>query len=385
MPERYNGGGGPLRLWSYIGAVHAALLVGWLVVVAQHGLPHGDWATWRLAAERAFSGQLDAVWATDFDAVTLDRWFYPPFALWFYRPLVGLSDGATFAICAGLQILAGALGFGLLVRELRLPEAIAFPAALIFFGSAAFCYDVMLGQNGATLLCAYALAIVALRRGRGLWAGLALAPLGIKPGFVLAPAAALLWRERRAFAGFALAGAALVASGLPFGAQAWADFLVSVQNQADYATTGLGGRHNVTVRGFLLALTGSPQAARILWALALVPAVAAFARVVARGDAIRSLSATVLFTVSTSVYVNAYDGVLLLLPALDLAARPPADPRLARGLWGAIFVAWLWDERTWLWPLTGLVSPGEISLVGVLSFAWLLAWATSPGASRSPA
>ena len=73
------------------------------------------------------------------------------------------------------------------------------------------------------------------------------------------------------------------------------------------------------------------------------------------------------------MYVNAYDGVVLLVPALDLLARPLPRP-VDRGLWAAIFVAWLVDARTWLWPMLLPLEPGTFSLVGAVAWVWLGVW-----------
>lgn len=364
------------RLWWGLAALHLAVLLAWFVTVAVHGPPPGDWATFRLAAERAFGGELAGVWATDFDVVRHDRWFYPPYALWLYLPLRGLSDGAAYALCAGGQLAAAVASLILLARALALPRGHVAAAAVVFGGSAAFQYDLMLGQNGATLLLAYSAAAALLRADRPVAAGLVLAPLGLKPNFTLPPALGFVLGNRRALLGFALAGLLLLAASAPFGAQAWRDFVVAVANQSAYAGTALGGRHNVTPRGLGLAATGSPEVADAVWVLAALVGAAAAVRVTrAATDPVRPVSAAVLLTLAANPYVNAYDGVILLVPALDLLAHPH---RRGRALWVALFAAWLVEARNWLWPLLGPVEPGGWSIVGVVALGWLVAWAVEP-------
>lgn len=365
------------RLWVVVALSHLLFFVLWASGTVRDGVPHDDWWAFRLAAERAWAGQWDVVYPLDFDQVPRDRFLYPPYALVLYLPTVFLSETAAFLVIDGIQLLALGIAAVLLIRELKPPDDVRDALLASLVGSAALTWELILGQNGGLFLLAYTLALVAWRRGAHGWAGIGLGILGIKPHWTLAPAVLFGLFSRRALLGFAAVGIGLVCLSLPLGLERWHEFWVVSTNQADLVSTRLEGRHNLTIRGLVLALTGSTTVVNVAWVALLIPSGLALLAVWrAAVDPSRKISALVLFTLSMNLYTNVYDGLVMLLPALDWLCGPDRlGERVVRIGTIAMGIAWLWDARTWLWPvaLSEVLEPGPFSLVGLVALSMLLA------------
>lgn len=369
------------RLWVTLALCHVLFFALWAGGAVRDGVPHDDWWAFRLAAERAWSGQWDLVYPLDFSQVPRDRFLYPPYALVLYLPTAFLPDTLAFLAIDAIQLLALGIATTLLIRELRPPEDVRDALLASLIGSAALTWELILGQNGGLFLLAYVLAVVAWRRRAPGWMGIGLGILGIKPHWTLAPAICLGLSSRRALLGFAAVGIALVGVSLPLGIERWHEFWVVSTNQVDLVSTRLEGRHNLTIRGLVLALTGSATAVSLAWGLLLIPSgLALWAVWRAAVDPVRKISALVLFTLSMNLYTNVYDGLVMLLPAMDWLCGPDRlGERVVQIGVAAMMIAWLWDARTWLWPvaLPQILEPGPFSLVGLVALSMLLAlgWA----------
>lgn len=365
-----------LVVWRLVATLHLVFLITWLVQVVVHQDPSGDWWDYREAAIRWFDGAGAALYVPDFEHEPAYRFIYPPYTLYLFLPLAAVSESVAYALIASVQLAAVLAAVWLLIREVD-PDPDTRSAVLLgFFASAAFTWEVILGQTGGGFLLSYTLALLAWRRGRSSRAGLALSILGIKPHWTVAPALLLAGFDRRAWLAFALAGVGLVVASLPLGIELWQGFLDAATGQVDLVNTHLGHeRHNLAVRGFLVAQDLSLPWLRAAWWAVVVPAsVALIAVWRAPVDPLRKISALILFTVSTNYYVNIYDSVVLLIPVLDWTSGPDRLPiSWSRAGSVAIVVAWLWDARTWLWPVFLPVDPGPFCLSGIVSVGLLLA------------
>ncbi|MEM6928228.1 MAG: glycosyltransferase family 87 protein [Myxococcota bacterium] len=363
------------RFWFAVAVLHTVFLVLWVTQALAGGPPEHDWSFFQTSAIRAWTGDWDAVYAVGVKPTPTVRFLYPPYAIGLYLPTVLLSKPAAYLFITGLQLGAVGLAIGLLWREVRPSVDTSIAVLAGFFGSAAFAWEVILGQTGGMFLLAYVLAVVAWRRGRPGLAGTALGILGVKPHWTAAPAILLAFVDRRAWAAFAGVGAVLVAASLPLGLDPWRDFFTTAFGQTDLVTNHLEGRHNLSVRGLVLAVSGSGTVVNLVYAVVLLPLVVALVAVWrAPVDPLRKVSALVLFTVSANLYVNIYDALVLLVPVMDWASGPDRLPRswVRLGL-GAMAVAWLWDARTWLWPVLLPVEPGPFCLAGLVAAGWLVA------------
>ncbi len=364
-----------LRLWQVFALFHIVFFALWCMAAVRDGLPLNDWWAFRLAAERVWDGQFDMIYPLDFEA-RKDHFIYPPYALWMYLPTVWMSETVAFLVIATGQLTSLVTATVLLIREIRPDENTRDTLIATLFGSASATWLVVLGQNGGLFLLAYTLAYIALNRGYPVLAGVGLGILGLKPNWTVAPTALLAFRGRRMLLGFAGVGIALVLISLPLGVQRWFDFVTVSSHQASMVSATLDGRHNITIRGLVLALSDSELVVNIVWAVLLVPAIAALVRLWRpETDPLRKVSSLVLFTLSMNLYTNVYDGVVMVLPALDwVCGRNLLPDPLRRAGVVAMMIAWTWDARTWMWPivLPDVLEPGPFSLVGLVALGMLL-------------
>jgi hypothetical protein len=261
----------PARIVQAIVSIVATLLcciASWIFLT--RALGSTDFLVFYSAAKMAVAGRGAAVYdRTNLDSVEhalspelppgdYSPYLYPPQALLFLSPL-GFLDGHQARTC-WLGLMIGSLIGGLFVilRTYRIEGAarIWFVSLALLSGPVVWC--ILIGQFGTVLLLALALAVWAMKQGRTITAGAALAILLIKPHEAL-PLLLYLAGARRyqILSSVALWTVAGLLGGLAlFGPAYYAGFihstLANLSNNANFINSQLGP----TFRGVLLSIFG---------------------------------------------------------------------------------------------------------------------------------
>lgn len=364
------------RIVAVLMGLHGAMiLLYWLSEWQQGSATQRDWYTYQRAARQLVDGDW-SFYATDFFSDP-HRYLYPPYGVWYFTPLAWTTGSWGYVAVVASQLAAAAGALWLLRRDLR-------PLVLgAVVGSTWLFFDLMIGQIAATLLLCIVAALVLWRRGQPLAAGMVWGLAAIKPQFVWPAVWVAAVADRRVFAGLAVAGVGLALATLPFGVDAWLDFVATAQAQAAYATGELTVTHNASLIGFLKGFLATEPAR---WAYrAFLPvglATAGFGAWRHRADPAVCMALATLLGLSLNVYVNTYDLLLLLVPAAVWHARRDHHPiALHRAVTVAFVASWWWDQWVVLYrTFLGLPKSTVGSAGGLLAFGWLLAWAVLPPA-----
>lgn len=257
----------------------------------------------------------------------------PPPAALLLVPLALLPPVLGFALFTGLSLLAMAATYRILTGALGCPRLPTLLAVLAVPGS----FGLALGQWGAILTLALAVAVWALRR-RPILCGLCLALLLVKPQYVwLVPVALVVTRRWRVALGLA-AGALLIALASlalvgPAGLLAWVRLSLATSNGQVGMSSGLPA----LVTGALGVEAGW---ASVLAGAALVTLGAIRYRDRMRAHPEMAVAAFACLSLLLCLHVLSQD-YLLVAPALALAAR--VRPGLATAAAVLISVAFLGD------------------------------------------
>lgn len=359
---------------AWIAAVpHLGFLGLFFASALSDGPPRKDWYAFQIAAERATSGGLMAMYP-DFYSDG-QRFIYPPYAVLFYLPLAPLSPVVAYTLVTIAQVGSVVAAAWLAARALG-AERQRFAAALVLFAaSASFGYQTILGQNAGTFLLALTAATALLASGRSFAAGLVLGMLAIKPNWLFAPLGLMLLFDRRAFAGMVTACGALVALSLARGLGPWYRFVELAGTQARHTGDVEGGRHNIAIRGVLVGALGPGHGRLIdaIWTLSVVLVTPALLWAWTRPIGIwRKMSMLTLFVVSMNLYVNSYDAVVLLLPALELLfGTDPVRPGSRRAIGVMIGLSWAADIVGYMYPVLFGIPYPPFTTDGLVAFVWL--------------
>ncbi len=183
------------------------------VAAARIGVAHGWASIYDLGLQQA---QLDAM-GSGITVAQLARFISPPPVAWLALPFATLPYTAGYWAWSGLLLLALGLTWQLAAPAGGLARVIYLLAAL---GWLPVIYGLQLGQPGLFVAAGVAGSYALLRAKRPFWAGVALAPVALKPQLAfLVPLALLAARQNRAFLGSVAAlGAVAAASVLALGA-----------------------------------------------------------------------------------------------------------------------------------------------------------------------
>jgi glycosyl transferase family 87 len=198
------------------------------VVGARIGLAHGWGSIYDLGLQQA---QLDSM-GSGITIAGLARFISPPPVAWLALPFTPLPYPVAYWAWSALLLAALAFTWYLVAPGEGRARVIFLAAAV---GWLPVIYGLQLGQPGFFVALGVAGSYTLLRAKRPFLAGLALAPLALKPQLAfLVPLALLATRQFRAFAGSAvalgvLAGASLLALG-PDGVRAYLDRLSFASN-----------------------------------------------------------------------------------------------------------------------------------------------------------
>lgn len=211
--------------------------------------------------------------------------------------------------------------------------------ALAFAASEPLAETIVIGQTSAFMLLVWIAGVRLARSRRDVLAGAVLGLGVMKPQlFLLVPVVLLATRRYRALAAFLASAASLVALGaLVAGPHAYAAWLELLRSSSYGAVREANAFHMCSIEALVRAFVPSVRLAVAVHAVASVALVAmlyAFAR---RAEEKVAWAAAALVTVVVAPHLIVYDAVLLLVPALVLAAEKPA--RLALG--AAFVIAWL--------------------------------------------
>ncbi len=262
---------------------------------------------------------------------------YPPTILPILLPFALAPLGASFYLWLAFSTTIAAASFLLLLAELRLDRQGQLTLLLAYLSFYPLSMHLWQGQTTLLLLLGFTLAYVAWRRGKDLWAGVALALCSVKPTLLLLFLLVLLWKRRwRTLTGFVGGAAALALPTLPLvGLRGWREFLdmtVSSLGWQDVYGNFPATMHNW--RALALQLLGPGTAATALLAGLTLLALAALAwtwRGQWQADGPRfplQVAATLLLTLLTSPHLNSHDLVLwLLVGPLIALPRPALGPR----------------------------------------------------------
>ena len=228
---------------------------------ARIGLGHGWGSIYDLGLQQA---ELNAI-GSRITIAELARYISPPPVAWSAAPLTALPYPAAYWTWSALLLAAVGLTWYLAApgsgraRVIHLAAAVGWLPAI---------YALQLGQPGLFVALGVAGSYALLRANRPLWAGLALAPLVLKPQLAfLVPAALLAARQDRAFLGSLLGlGALAVASAVALGSGG----LAAYEARLAFAA-GVPVNREFTL-AYLLGATSLARAVQViiaLWALAL--------------------------------------------------------------------------------------------------------------------
>jgi hypothetical protein len=231
------------------------------VAAARIGLKHGWTSIYDLSIQQA---ELDAL-GSRIHIAELARYISPPPVAWLALPLTPLPYEAGYWVWSAMLLTALALTW-YLVAPGRGPERLIHLAAAL--GWLPVIYGMQLGQPGLFVALGVAGSYALLRIGRPFLAGLALAPLALKPQLAfLIPAALLVSGRTRAFWGSVVAlGLLAVASVLALGPSGVAEYIARLNFAAS-----VPANRELTLAPLLgsLPVTRVIQAAIALWALVL--------------------------------------------------------------------------------------------------------------------
>jgi len=299
-------------------------------VLADFGIFHTagrlgvDAYDWRVvtAAYQAFFGV----------AVGGVSWNYPPPLL---LPMSALA-GLPYLAAAALWLAGGLAAYAAAIR-LAAPGKLFLLAALAYPGTIT---NLASGQTGLWVTAALGAGLALLPR-RPVAAGALLAAVALKPSLaVLLPLALLAGGERRALAGFALAGAGLLLVGFAgYGYAGYAGFFANLGVVAGWGDEGLLPLWRIpTVFAQARQVGLGPAAAEALQIVAGVAAAAAVVWCWRRRHPLRAAVLVAAVPLATP-YAFDYDLAMLILPVLwlwrDLLVRGarPAESWTVLAAW----------------------------------------------------
>ncbi len=309
-----------------------------------------------------------------------DPFISPPFVAYLYVPLAHLPYLLSAALWTLLTVTLLALSLRLLWPLLPSLQRFGFGSVILIAFSAEFVFDLVgSGQDSAISLLIFAAGLRLLLARRDASAGAVLAFGLMKPQLAIAfPFVFLLQRQWRALGAWLAVAGALVAGSVAIVGLSGAESYVRLVLSSAYQY-GAGAPLSfkelsiiALVHGLLPSQTSwlvLPVAAAIL-----IPLAIGFVRLARRGvydetDVCLLYALTVTFTVLLSPHIFAYDGVLLLLPALVLADRGTQHSQIRLALVLTYMLAWAAVFRyvvfgTLSWPISMIVAPWTV--VGVL-------------------
>lgn len=229
---------------------------------ARIGLAHGWGSIYDLHLQQV---ELDAM-GSGITVAQLARFISPPPLAWLAAPFTALPFPIAYWAWSGALLAALVLTWHLAApgsgraRLIHLAAAVAWLPVI---------YSLQLGQPGLFVALGVAACYALLRTGHPTWAGIALAPIVVKPQLAfLVPLALLAARRDRAFVASALALGLLAAlSALALGPGGMATY----EARLNFAA-GVPVNRALTLAPWLgdLTVTRAVQAAIAVWALALV-------------------------------------------------------------------------------------------------------------------
>lgn len=229
---------------------------------ARIGLAHGWASIYDLHLQQV---ELDAM-GSGITIAQLARFISPPPVAWLAAPFTALPFPIAYWTWSTLLLAALALTWYLAAPGAGRPRVIHLVAAV---GWLPVIYGLQLGQPGLLVALGVAASYALLRAGHPGWAGIALAPLVLKPQLAfLVPLALLAARRDRAFWASVLAlGLLAAASAVALGPGGIATY----EARLNFAA-GVPVNRELTLAPWVgdLTVTRAVQAAIAAWALALV-------------------------------------------------------------------------------------------------------------------
>lgn len=229
---------------------------------ARIGLVHGWASIYDLHLQQV---ELDAM-ASRITIADLARFISPPPVAWLAAPFTALPFPIAYWTWSALLLAALILTWHLAAPGSGRARMIHLAAAL---GWLPVIYSLQLGQPGLFVVLGVAACYALLRAGHPTWAGIALAPLVLKPQLAfLVPLALLAARRDRAFVAGALAlGLLALLSAIALGPGGIATY----EARLNFAA-GVPVNRALTLAPWLgnIGVTRAAQAAVAVWALALV-------------------------------------------------------------------------------------------------------------------
>jgi hypothetical protein len=320
---------------------------------ARIGLAHGWASIYDLGLQQV---ELDAL-GSGIHIAELARYISPPPVAWAALPFTPLPFPVAYWVWSALLLAA-------IVIAWRLAAPGSGRARLIYLAAAVawlpVIYALQLGQPGLLVAAGVAASYALLRSGHPLWAGVALAPLALKPQLAfLVPVALLAATQTRAFGGSVLAlGGLAVASMIALGG----DGIATYQSRLSFAASVPVNR-DLTLAPWIgtLTITRAVQVAIAVWSLALVY------RLRQRGAEMIYVPA-LLGGLLASPYLHLDDFVMLGL-AVWLYMRSEARPAWA---WVYILALIIAVEGEPLWGPLPIIA-GELGALVLISVATLKA------------
>lgn len=229
---------------------------------ARIGLAHGWSSIYDLQLQQV---ELDAM-KSGIKIAQLARYISPPPVAWMAVPFTAVPFPIAYWTWSALLLAALGLAWHMAAPGAGRLRVIHLAAAL---GWLPVIYGLQLGQPGLFVALGVAASYALLRAGRPGWAGIALAPLVLKPQLAfLVPLALLAARRDRAFWASVLAlGLLAAASAVALGPGGIATY----EARLNFAA-GVPANRDLTLAPLLsnLAVTRAVQVAVAIWALALV-------------------------------------------------------------------------------------------------------------------
>jgi hypothetical protein len=231
-------------------------------VAARIGVAHGWPSIYDLQLQQA---ELDAL-GSGIKIAALARYISPPPVAWMALPFTPIPFPVGYWAWSSLLLAALGITWYMASPGRGRTRVIHLAAAV---GWLPVIYGLQLGQPGLFVALGVAASYALLRAGRPGWAGIALAPLVLKPQLAfLVPAALLFARRDRAFWGSVLSlGLLALASTVALGPNGIATY----ESRLSFAA-GVPANRDLTLAPLLgdLALVRAVQVAVAIWALALV-------------------------------------------------------------------------------------------------------------------